>query len=141
MRKRTLWGVLLLAAISFMLTPQNSQATTLLKAAKLALSPTFKWTTTVVDFGTITQNSPKTATFEFTNVGNSPLIISSATGSCGCTVADYTREPVPFNGKGRVTATYNAAAVGAFNKTVTVTANVPEGTITLTIKGEVVAAK
>lgn len=89
------------------------------------------------DFGEIPQGTPVTTTFTFTNKGKVPLTISNVQASCGCTTPSYTKEPIAPKKKGEVTATYNAAAVGEFNKTVTVFTNT--GTpITLTLKGKVV---
>ena len=105
------------------------------KVAKLGFE------STVHDFGTIEHKSPVTATFEFRNNGETPLIITEAKGSCGCTVADYTKTTVAPGEMGKVTATYNAAKLGAFQKSVTVTANTDDGPIKLMIKGEVVAAE
>ena len=84
------------------------------------------------------QNVPVTHTFKFTNNGDDPLIISSVQASCGCTVTDYSKDPVMPGGEGYVKATYNAANVGVFNKTVTVNANTDGQPVLLTIKGTVV---
>jgi uncharacterized low-complexity protein len=97
----------------------------------------FKWEKTTHEFGAIAQNKPVTAEFKFTNSGNAPLIISAAQGSCGCTVADYTKEPVAPGKTGMVKATFNAAAAGPFTKTVTLTSNAGTTPVVLTIKGEV----
>ncbi|MCB0506590.1 MAG: DUF1573 domain-containing protein [Cyclobacteriaceae bacterium] len=103
--------------------------------------PLFVWESTVYDFGTIELNKPVDHIFEFTNTGDVPLIISNAKASCGCTVADYTREPIAPGSKGFVSARYNAAHAGAFTKTVTVTANTGEQAVVLTLKGVVKAAE
>jgi hypothetical protein len=98
----------------------------------------FKWTETTFDFGKVKQNVPATHEFTFINTGDIPLVISSVKASCGCTVADYTKDPIPAGGKGFVKATYNAAHAGLFTKTVTVNANTQESVVVLTIKGEVI---
>ena len=72
------------------------------------------------DFGKVKQNTPPTATITVTNIGSEPLIIEQATPSCGCTVSDYTKAPIAPGKTGTITATYNAAAVGPINKTLTV---------------------
>ena len=97
----------------------------------------FTWAQTTFDFGKIKVNIPATHEFTFTNSGNIPLVISSVKASCGCTVADYSKDPIAPGTKGFVKATYNAANVGQFTKTVTVNANTAEGVVVLTIKGEV----
>jgi hypothetical protein len=98
----------------------------------------FAWAATTFDFGKVKQSVPVTHQFTFKNTGNIPLVISSVKASCGCTVADYTKEPIAPGGEGYVKATYNAANVGPFTKTVTVNANTAEGTVILTFKGEVI---
>jgi len=90
------------------------------------------------DFGKIKQGVPATHRFLFTNKGKVPMVITNAQASCGCTTPNWTKEPIPPGGQGFVDATYNAAAPGAFDKSVTVTANVESGAIYLKIKGEVV---
>lgn len=107
------------------------------ETANAGSSPKFEWTDKVYDFGKIEQNKPVTAEFTFKNTGSAPLIISKVQPSCGCTVADYTKEPVAPGQSGYVKATYNAKGKGAFHKSVTITANVEGGAERLTIKGEV----
>ncbi|MEM6845745.1 MAG: DUF1573 domain-containing protein [Bacteroidota bacterium] len=78
------------------------------------------WDATVHNFGDIQHQQPKTASFSFVNNTSQPVVITEAKGSCGCTVASYTKEVVAPGEEGVVKATYNAAKLGAFNKTVTV---------------------
>jgi hypothetical protein len=99
--------------------------------------PVFSWASTTHDFGKIKQGTPVTHEFTFTNTGDVPLIISTVQASCGCTIADYTKDPIAPKGKGFIKATFNAAALGVFTKTLTVNANTEEGVVYLTIKGEV----
>lgn len=109
------------------------------KQIEKIFSAAFSWEKTVHDFGKIPQGTPVEAVFEFTNTGDAPLIISNAKGSCGCTVPSYTNTPIAPGETGKVKAVFNAAAVGAFNKTITLTANTETATTVLRIKGEVVA--
>ncbi|HEY9048658.1 MAG TPA: DUF1573 domain-containing protein [Ohtaekwangia sp.] len=101
-------------------------------------SATFAWTQTTFDFGKIKANAPVTHEFKFTNSGDSPLVITSVQASCGCTVAEYSKDPIPSGAQGFVKATYNAAKVGVFTKTVTINSNTDAGVVLLTIKGEVI---
>lgn len=126
--KKLIYTYLLVAFVAIT-TAQAQEAS----AAKAEIS----WEKSVVDFGDIEQGKPVTAEFHFENTGDVPLIISNARGSCGCTGVTWPKEPIPPGGKGMIPATYNAAAMGAFNKSVTVTANTPEGVSRLMIKGVV----
>ncbi|HEY3402801.1 MAG TPA: DUF1573 domain-containing protein [Ohtaekwangia sp.] len=98
----------------------------------------FAWTQTTYDFGKIKVNNPVSNEFTFVNAGDAPLVISGVKASCGCTVAEYSKDPIEPGATGYVKATYNAAKVGVFTKTVTINANTEEGVVLLTIKGEVV---
>ena len=75
-----------------------------------------------------------------TNTGNAPVVINNATASCGCTTPVYSKEPVQPGKSTTVKATYNAAAMGAFNKSVTVYSNAENSNLALTLTGEVVEA-
>lgn len=86
--------------------------------------PVFEFEETDHDFGTITEGDVVEHVFKFTNTGDAPLIIQNAQGSCGCTVPDWTREPIPVGGEGFVNAKFNSQGKpNAQNKTVTITAN------------------
>ena len=98
----------------------------------------FGWTETTHNFGKIPRGKPVTADFVFTNKGEQPLVISSAKGSCGCTGVEYSKAAILPGQSGQIKATFNAASVGAFNKTVTVESNAEGGTVQLSFKGEVV---
>ncbi len=78
------------------------------------------------DFGTFSESSPVvTCTFNFTNVGDKPLVINQAVASCGCTVPDYTKDPIQPGQKGTIKVTYNGTGKfpGHFKKSITVRTN------------------
>lgn len=91
-----------------------------------------------IDYGTIPHNADGKREFVFVNNGNKPLIITNATGSCGCTVPSYPKEPIAPGAKAVIGVKYATDRVGAFTKTVTVTSNAEgQASKTLTIKGNV----
>ena len=92
------------------------------------------------DFGTINEGDIVEHTYSFKNTGAAPLIIQSAQGSCGCTVPDWSKEPIPVGGTGFVKAKFDTnGKTNAQNKTVTVTANTwPKQTV-LRFKAMVIA--
>lgn len=97
-----------------------------------------EWNNLTVDFGKIPQNKPIVVEFKFLNPGILPLIITSVKPSCGCTVADYPKEPIPSGGQGTISVTFDAKSSGYFSKTITVHSNTEEGITNLFIKGEVI---
>src|SRR6185312_3308946 len=78
----------------------------------------FKFNEEKHDFGNIPQGTPVTTMFEFTNIGQEPLILTEVRPTCGCTIADYTKTPVKSGEKGIIKITYNAYNPGAFNKVI-----------------------
>jgi hypothetical protein len=100
---------------------------------------TYAWNEMTHDFGKIKQNDPASVTFTVTNSGTTPLIITQAKSSCGCTVAEYTKEPIKPNETGVVKATYNSARAGTFRKTVTIYYDGITEPDILAIQGEVEA--
>jgi hypothetical protein len=107
-------------------------------AVGYAQKGTIKFAKETHDFGKIEQGKPATFVFKFKNEGKEPVFISDAAASCGCTKPTWTKEPVMPGQTGEVSATYNAAAMGGFNKSVTVTSNAETPTVVLYLKGEVV---
>ncbi len=90
------------------------------------------------DYGTIKQDTENKYVFTFTNSGSEPLIIESATGSCGCTVPNYPKAPVPPGGTGEIEVVYKPGKQeNAQQKTVTVVANTEPKETTLRIKAQV----
>ena len=90
------------------------------------------------DFGTIKQDSENKYVFSFTNTGKEPLIIENAKGSCGCTVPQYPKEPIPPGGTGEIEVVYKPGKQkDQQNKTVTVTANTEPTNTILKIKAMV----
>jgi hypothetical protein len=86
--------------------------------------PAFQFETIEHDFGTIKEGDIVEYTYKFKNTGDAPLIIQGAQGSCGCTVPNWTKEPIPVGGTGVVTAKFDSNGKKELqNKTVTVTAN------------------
>lgn len=90
------------------------------------------------DYGNVKYGGNGTCTFNFTNTGNAPLIISNAKGSCGCTVPEWPKEPIAPGAKGTITVKYDTKRSGLINKSITITSNaVNEPTKILRIKGNV----
>lgn len=104
-------------------------------------APAFKFVSESFDFGQITDGEKVSHDFKFTNIGNTPLIITSATATCGCTVPDYPKEPIAPGAEGVIKVVFDSTGKpGMQNKIVTITANtVPEIT-QLNILGNVVGA-
>lgn len=106
-------------------------------SAQTKLSEVSRFAPQSIQLGTLKQGVPATATFTVTNTSSRALTIEKVIPACGCTLADYTKSPIPPGKTGTITATYNAAAVGTFSKSVNVKFAGIEELATLGISGEV----
>jgi hypothetical protein len=108
------------------------------KDEKKETKASIEWEKTSYDFGKILKNSPAVVEFEFKNSSMIPLVINSVRPTCGCTVADYPREPVQPGKSAAITVKYNTRSIGHFTKSIIVSTNASEGETRLIIKGEVI---
>lgn len=130
---------LFISTISFaqLQETKTAVATPVTKAIK---NSEMSWKSETHDFGELEKGKPATHSFTFTNTTKETILITAVKPSCGCTAANYTKTPIKPGETGFVDATYNAAAPGNFQKTITVTTN-EEGSSpkVLIIKGKVEA--
>jgi len=101
----------------------------------------FKAKDNTIDYGIISKKSDTgVRSFEFTNTGDAPLIITNVLSTCGCTVPTKPNEPIMPGKSGKIDVKYNMT-VGPIRKTITVETNAinyEDGRIALKIKGEVI---
>lgn len=90
------------------------------------------------DFGNIAEGEQVEHIFKFKNVGQSPLIINHAQGSCGCTIPEWPREPIAPGGMGEIKVKFNSQdKAGHQEKFITLTANTYPNKTELRITGNV----
>lgn len=90
------------------------------------------------DFGKIKQGDKVNYTFKFKNTGKDPLVISSAKGSCGCTVPSYPKEPIAPGADAAIEVSFDSKGKsGLQTKTVTINANTEPNPTRLTIKADI----
>ncbi len=102
----------------------------------------FKAKDNTIDYGTVSKKSDNgLRTFEFTNTGDAPLLITNVLSTCNCTVPIKPTEPIMPGKKGKIDVKYSMIP-GPIRKTITVESNAvnyDSGRIALKIKGEVIA--
>ncbi|MDD3037718.1 DUF1573 domain-containing protein [Bacteroides sp.] len=101
-----------------------------------------KFDKTTHDFGKFSESKPVVSCeFKFTNIGDAPLVIHQAVASCGCTVPEYTQEPVMPGKTGTIKVTYNGKGKypGHFKKSITLRTNAKTEMIRIYIEGNMEA--
>ena len=89
------------------------------------------------DFGNILLNEKREHVFKLLNTGNKPLVVYDVTTSCGCTKAEYGKEPVRSGETLDLKVIYNAEDKGRFRKNLRVYCNAEEAPLKLTVMGTI----
>lgn len=124
---KNLITILIISLISFGVFAQN-------KVAKI------EFKTDIIDYGTIEKGADGVRTFEFTNTGDAPLIITNVKSTCGCTIPKKPKHPIMPGESNVIEVKYDTKRVAPIRKTITVMSNADTPTVALKIKGRVVDA-
>ncbi|MBB2145412.1 DUF1573 domain-containing protein [Pedobacter sp. LMG 31464] len=101
-------------------------------------APKVKFEKEIYDFGVIKQGEKVQTSFKFTNTGKTPLIITDATATCGCTAPEYPKTPVKPGEEGVIKVTFDSTGkMGMQDKVVTITSNANPEANKLHLVGEV----
>lgn len=110
----------------------------LLKEAQSKPLTTIALSEAVFEFGKIKKGDHKEHTYEITNTGENPLIISQVKPGCGCTVPDYTKDPILPGKKGMITLKFDSSNFdGLVNKQAEVFANVEKAPIIISFSADI----
>jgi len=115
-----------------------------ISVASFAQGPKIEFKEETINYGTVTKGEDSgKRKFEFTNTGDAPLIITNVKSSCGCTVPTKPSAPI-MPGKSDIIEVQYNMNLGPISKSITVESNatnVPNGLVTLRIKGTVIEKK
>lgn len=101
--------------------------------------PLMSFENDVHDFGKLINGEVVSYIFKFKNTGGSDLVISSASSSCGCTVPEFSREPIKPGESGQISVTFNSEGRSGFqNKSITIVSNTQPREKIIYIKAKVV---
>jgi hypothetical protein len=123
-------------------TPSVKPKPNATNAAPVGPLTTITFDESTFDFGEVMEGEKVSHDYKFKNTGSEPLVISNAKGSCGCTVPDWPREPIPVGEEAAITVVFDTKGKGnvdgrSQSKRVTITANTDPVNTYLTIKGSV----
>lgn len=101
-------------------------------------APKIKFEKLIYDFGVIAPGEKVQYEFEFKNEGKTPLIISDATATCGCTVPETPTAPIKPGESGKIKVIFDSTGkIGMQDKQVTITSNANPAAEKLHLVGEV----
>ena len=91
------------------------------------------------NFGEIKQGEKVSHNYKIKNIGSSDLLISSAKGSCGCTVPEWPKDPIKPGKEANIKVTFDSKGKkGKQAKRVTLMTNAIPNVKILTIKGNII---
>ncbi|WP_183573395.1 DUF1573 domain-containing protein [Mucilaginibacter sp. X5P1] len=135
-------GLLLSACNQSAKTASTTDSSSSKGAVVATNAPVMKFEYSMHDFGKITQGDKVNYKFNFTNTGKSPLIISNAVASCGCTKPEWPSAPIKPGETGQINVTFNSAGKsGLQDKLITITANTNPPQNAVHLVGEVLNKK
>ena len=103
--------------------------------------PEIQFEAETIQFGHVPQGEIVDTFFTFKNVGKTPLHISQAKGSCGCTRPTWPDKPIEPGESGRIGVRFNSAKrSGDQAKTITVESDATRAVLLLRLEGFVVAS-
>ena len=144
-RMRQLLVVAILTLAVSCLNKTDKEKSSDLTASSVPLAPTpstavvdeskltsIQWLDSSKSMGTVTEGGTLKINYRFKNSGSKPLVIEKVQPGCGCTVADYPKQPIAPGEEGEITAEFDTKGrEGVQKKNITVVANTRENTYTL----------
>ncbi|MBX7202328.1 MAG: DUF1573 domain-containing protein [Bacteroidia bacterium] len=89
-------------------------------------------------FGEVLEGEKVSHAYRFTNIGNNDLVIANASGSCGCTVPEWPKEPIKPGKSGVINVVFDSERrAGKAEKSITIYANTEPSRHVLFLKGTV----
>lgn len=96
----------------------------------------------IFDFGKIKQGDVVSHDFKLKNTGKTPLIISDATATCGCTIPKPPKDPILPGNEAIINVIFNSTGKeGIQDKVITITSNATPNQTTVHLVGEVLYKK
>ncbi len=119
---------------------QGSSAST--EKTSIGSAPVLKFDKEIYDFGKIKAGDKVSYSYSFVNTGKSPLIITDAVASCGCTIPSKPNKPINPGQKDAIKVIFNSEGKsGLIDKQITITANTIPAQTLIHLIGEVQTSK
>ena len=111
-------------------------------AADTTNFPVLQWEHNSFDFGDLPAGKKVIHEYKFKNTGSLPLIISNVLVTCGCTIPEWPKAPIPPRKSGVIKVFFNSSGKsGMQNKTITILTNSKTGRETAMFSANVIPGK
>ena len=101
--------------------------------------PVLVFDTLIHDFGTIIEGEQVVGYFDYRNEGGQDLLITNVEATCGCTIPNWSREPLEPGGNETLELIFDASGRnGEQRKQITVRSNAGKQVVRLTIRANVI---
>ena len=142
MKTRSILFMLMFPVLSIFSACQhetNKKETASVNKSKSGVEPIILFNEDMHDFGNLTQGEKVSYSFVFKNIGVSDLLISSAKGSCGCTIPTYPKEPIKAKQEAKIDVVFDSEGKsGRVEKTITLVTNCNPSSKVLTINSNII---
>lgn len=95
----------------------------------------FEFKKETINYGKIQKGEDGKRVFEFTNIGDAPLIIKEIKTSCDCAIPKKPERPIMPNEKATITVEYDTSKPGGFSKQIIIFSNAETAIKKIKIKG------
>lgn len=101
-------------------------------------APVITFENATYNFGTIAKGEKVSYSYKFKNTGKTPLIITNAEASCGCTVPEIPKEPIKPGAESEIKVVFDSTGKsGLQDKVVTISSNASPGVSQIHLTGEI----
>lgn len=129
---------LITTSSSELVSQESSSEDAMVEATKAQTQTNLALSEPDFDFGKIKKGDQVEHVYEVTNTGKNPLIISSVVPTCGCTVPEFTKDPILPGQKGKITLKFDSTNFqGIVHKTAQLYANVAQVPIELRFTADI----
>ncbi len=121
MKNLFLIAMIALGAAACSSEAENSPVTSIVDESDLTV---LQWIDSSQNLGKIKEGQKLQIAFRFRNAGNKPLVIHSVQPGCGCTVADYPKQPIAPGAEAEISGAFDSQGrEGLQHKQIIVNAN------------------
>lgn len=95
----------------------------------------FQFEKEIINYGKIEKGADGKRIFEFTNIGEAPIIIDEIKTGCDCAVPEKPTRPIMPGERSTITVEYDTTKTGGFTKTISIFSNAKNEIKKIKIKG------